>query len=375
MALPAGRYGVTKNQLLKIKKLPMNTIKLIEDLYEKYSLLGSAAFKNSTSVVTESSDLVESGAVKDIVGWGNKNLLNITLAKLKVNNSAYTWSGDVLSHNGASISFIESDGFVTGVSISGTVTSAFNVRLTDTGNLGYQGKILNGTVDSNKEYVYAFDEALSMAVDDTGNGITIPDTFTRYRIVLNVKAGTHDNEVIYPMISVNGGTYEPYHASVSDSLAEKCDNSTIAPTENGTTTSQAYAVGSHAIRNGAFITWKNAKSQGETINDASDYTSGDVAEKLYDIEKNDIIANGSTWPANSVNFSLVQDNTVMYRFSAMSHVGNLVDMFIVNRADGVIYANEGTDTGQCTYNDGVLTITLPNLHYWLYNMQRITTHR
>ena len=63
MALPAGRYGVTKNQLLKIKKLPMNTIKLIEDLYEKYSLLGSAAFKNSTSVVTESTDLVESGAV------------------------------------------------------------------------------------------------------------------------------------------------------------------------------------------------------------------------------------------------------------------------------------------------------------------------
>lgn len=63
MALPAGRYGVTKNQLLKIKKLPMNTIKLIEELTEKFNLLGTAAFKNSTSVVTESSDLVESGAV------------------------------------------------------------------------------------------------------------------------------------------------------------------------------------------------------------------------------------------------------------------------------------------------------------------------
>ena len=63
MALPAGRYGVTKNQLLKIKKLPMNTIKLIEELTEKFDLLGTAAFKNSTSVVTESSDLVESGAV------------------------------------------------------------------------------------------------------------------------------------------------------------------------------------------------------------------------------------------------------------------------------------------------------------------------
>lgn len=63
MALPAGRYGVTKNQLLKIKKLPMNTIKLIEELTEKFNLLGTAAFKNSISVVTESSDLVESGAV------------------------------------------------------------------------------------------------------------------------------------------------------------------------------------------------------------------------------------------------------------------------------------------------------------------------
>ena len=63
MALPAGRYGVTKNQLLKIKKLPMNTIKLIEELTEKFDLLGSAAFKNSTSTVTDSIDLVESGAV------------------------------------------------------------------------------------------------------------------------------------------------------------------------------------------------------------------------------------------------------------------------------------------------------------------------
>ena len=82
MALPAGRYGVTKNQLLKIKKLPMNTIKLIEDLYEKYSLLGSAAFKNSTSVVTESSDLVESGAVYTALQAqgvvGAQNLLEVT---------------------------------------------------------------------------------------------------------------------------------------------------------------------------------------------------------------------------------------------------------------------------------------------------------
>ena len=63
-------------------------------------------------------------------------------------------------------------------------------------------------------------------------------------------------------------------------MSASADNSVIAPVENGTTASQAYAVGSHAIRNGKFITWKNAKAQGETINDASDYTSGDVADEL-----------------------------------------------------------------------------------------------
>lgn len=67
-----------------------------------------------------------------------------------------------------------------------------------------------------------------------------------------------------------------------DLTQNKTDNSVIAPVENGTTVqkSDGYAVGSHAIRNDAFITWKNAKAQGETINDASDYDSGDVAELL-----------------------------------------------------------------------------------------------
>lgn len=72
--------------------------------------------------------------------------------------------------------------------------------------------------------------------------------------------------------------FVPYHATV-DSC--KADNSVIAPVENGTTVQKSggYAVGSHAIRKGAFITWKNAKAQGESIAD-SDYDSGDVADNL-----------------------------------------------------------------------------------------------
>lgn len=70
--------------------------------------------------------------------------------------------------------------------------------------------------------------------------------------------------------------------AVYTALQGKVDNSVIAPVENGSTVQKSggYAVGTHAIRNGAFITWKNAKAQGETINDASDYTSGDVASEF-----------------------------------------------------------------------------------------------
>jgi hypothetical protein len=85
------------------------------------------------------------------------------------------------------------------------------------------------------------------------------------------------NEIMFRKAD-SDSTYEPYHASVSDSLAEKCDNTVIAPVENGSTALQAYAVGSHAIRNGAFITWKNAKAQGEPINDASDYVDGKLGD-------------------------------------------------------------------------------------------------
>ena len=255
MALPAGRYGVTKNQLLKIKKLPMNTIKLIEDLYEKYSLLGSAAFKNSTSVVTESSDLVESGAVKELVGWGNKNLCDTSKTEIGV-----AWNGDSNANRARLI--IPCDGNTTyTLSINGTsaidLVYAQHTPTIPASNVGESfDTTLTITTSSNDAYIVVGFNKTAISMSDVE------------ALKLQLEVGS------------TATAYEPYHASVSDSLDDKCDNSTIAPVENGSTASQAYAVGSHAIRNGAFITWKNAKAQGETINDASDYTSGDVADSL-----------------------------------------------------------------------------------------------
>lgn len=246
MALPAGRYGVTKNQLLKIKKLPMNTIKLIEELTEKFNLLGTAAFKNSTSVVTESSDLVESGAVKDIVGWGNKNLLNPDVIKNTALQYVPVYVGD----------------------------GEFTLSSTCPQTGGALACI----------FLLAGSERTGASTSDNGvwNGQT--RTVTAVDGYVTVASRNEDgvNPTLYHNQLEKGSTataYEPYHASVEES---KADNSVIGTVENGTTIqkSDGYAVGTHAIRNGAFITWKNAKAQGETINDASDYTSGDVADEL-----------------------------------------------------------------------------------------------
>lgn len=455
MALPAGRYGVTKNQLLKIKKLPMNTIKLIEELTEKFDLLGSAAFKNSTSAVTESSDLVESGAVKDIVGWGNKNKLPITLESIKkantagawngntytragitytintdnngnvvnivangtvsdsqvnselnlcpnntyylpagsyilsggvsynarifyyngtsyynsrpdevnfdvsgnenttrytiaitpgttVNNAVFkpmirkatvsdstyepyhesveeslndkmsyadngvlgakqflplslegikelnssrTWNGNSCSHNGITFTVnTDSKGSVTSISTSGTSTGFAFLRLASVSKLSGSFK-LNGGI-SNNVFVYIQNETTSTQVarSETGDiDVNLSPTNDIINCIVGINPASGGTNTIYPMLRLatdTDPTYQPYAQTNRELTVNKCDNSVIAPVENGTTASQAYAVGSHAIRNGAFITWKNAKAQGESINDASDYTSGDVASCL-----------------------------------------------------------------------------------------------
>jgi hypothetical protein len=126
---------------------------------------------------------------------------------------------------------------------------------------------------NNNYYNYNGDTSIAVSADWSGAKCTI-----------NVRSGvTLNNVKFYPMLrfaTESDPTYEPYYVPLKDVVPQKCDNTVIAPTENGTTASQAYAVGSHAIRNGAFITWKNAKAQGETINDESDYTSGTVGDYI-----------------------------------------------------------------------------------------------
>lgn len=124
---------------------------------------------------------------------------------------------------------------------------------------------------------------------------------------------------------IANSTYAPFIYDNTELEAKKADNTVIAPVEDGTTVQNpsGYAVGSHAIRNGAFITWKNAKAQGETITD-SDYDSGDVADLL------DIVR--TTITTTNTNVTLDNDYKtvhkigriaqVMLRFTLSADIGN-----------------------------------------------------
>ena len=270
MALPAGRYGVTKNQLLKIKKLPMNTIKLIEELTEKFDLLGTAAFKNSTSVVTQSTDLVESGVVKDIVGWGNKNLFNPTVDSISGYVSIVKNADNTYTANGTSQTNISYD--------IGTFTFKANTIY-----------MLSGcpTGLSSEVYLRASNNNFTIQKQDKGSGIAISfDTDITLNINIRVGTGQTLNNVVFsPMIELGSvkTAYEPYHASVSDSLAEKCDNSVIGTVEDGTNPTKAYAVNEFMVRDGAFCQVTAPVTTSSTWTEGSNYTKKSIAEVLQSL--------------------------------------------------------------------------------------------
>jgi len=64
---------------------------------------------------------------------------------------------------------------------------------------------------------------------------------------------------------------------VSD-ISGKVDNSVVAPVESGTTASQAYAIGEHFIKDGAFCTAKTAIASGATFTLNTNYTEGMISE-------------------------------------------------------------------------------------------------
>jgi hypothetical protein len=215
-----------------------------DDYIKNKPTLGTSAYKNSASVVTDSTDLVESGAVENIIGWGNKNLLDVEKLTL---GKAINASGEIVSFNtgcySALIPVISGNKYT--FSAKSNIENAYARRIH-----GY---------DANGDWV--------VELGNTGaNAYTINTPFSLTVLIPStvkyVRVSYYQDTNAQLERGDTATTYEPYHASVEES---KCDNSVIGTVENGATASQAYAVNDVFIRNGALCKVTSAISQGDTL--------------------------------------------------------------------------------------------------------------
>jgi hypothetical protein len=216
--------------------------------------LGTASTKNSTSIVTDSTDLVESGAVKDIVGWGNKNLYSYPYGTRQVVGADGTiTNNDVL--------------FLTDyIPVSGNVISSFSERV---GN----ATVRIAEYDANKTFI---NRLLSVQ----NNHLFELNENTKY-IRINVEDfSAYFSNLMVRFATITDATYEPYHASVEES---KCDNSVIGTVEDGTNPTKSYAVDEFMVRDGAFCQVTAPVTTSSTWIEGSNYTKKSIAEVLQSL--------------------------------------------------------------------------------------------
>ena len=216
-----------------------------EDYIKNKPTLGTSAYKNSTSVVTDSSDLVESGAVKDIVGWGNKNLAILEQGTLNTSTGE-----EASSTTRVRTQFIPIEKAIS--YIASSENNGWSIR----NGIGY---------DNNKQFV------ANNIFPDASTGLFVTEN-TNVKYVRFIYSHINTSETCSPSDYwyqfEKGSTataYEPYHASVEET---KCDNTVIGTVE-GANASKAWSVGEHFISGGQFKEVTQPISNGGAINDSN----------------------------------------------------------------------------------------------------------
>lgn len=172
------------------------------------------------------------GYTKPWVGGAGKNLLPLTVAKLKSANGG-TWSGNSITKNGVTFTILtDSDGNVTGIKVSGTgsAETTFYIGF-GSGQIPVGDYYANGSANgggSNTFDVYFWNNNQGARVkqwDGTTNSISldsssvnaqikIPNTTDSLSYAIRVKAGWNTNGMIfYPMIrksTESDTSFEPY---------------------------------------------------------------------------------------------------------------------------------------------------------------------
>ena len=260
------------------------------------------------------------GQIADRVDWksngvlGAKNRIAPTLDLLKEKNTAGTWNGNVYTRNSLTFT-VNTDEYGNVIEIvvnnTASATSYFSIYTLDIGSVDMDSEVnpvANGYILS-------------------GGSANTPLKYAHgtHNFVYQIDNGTACNNIkLYPMLrlaSDTDSTFQPYAQTNRELTVNKADNTVIGTVENGATASQAYAVGEHFTRNGAFCTVTTAITSGETLTEGTNYTSGDVASEFE-------VTEGEISNVNQ-NITITQNTNKYFKYGKII---NFVTRFTVDTA-------------------------------------------
>lgn len=233
-----------------------------------------------------------------------KNLLPITFAKLKASNTSGTWNGNVYTLNNVTFTVsTDSDGNVTKITTNGTSSAAtLFVITTDLSFLTVGTKYtMSGCPENGSDTTYGFAYYVENVTGglqwDVGGGVTFAAVDASSSSTHTIRIVIRNNinvsgKTWYPMFrlaSDPSDEWQPYAKTNRELTTDKCENSVIAPVENGATASKGYSKGEHFIRDGKFCTVTASISQGETLTEGSNYKARNVGNILEIFSRNTIL--------------------------------------------------------------------------------------
>ena len=179
--------------------------------------------------------------IKAINTNGAKNLLPMTLANIKANNTSGTWSGNVWTKNNGTIEILtDSDNNVIGFRANGNF-NATTTFIIEKGDLSaFSGMIFNGCPSGGGDSSYRMQIQSDVSpytnyAINNGNDVTIDNiATTSTSVFIRIFSGNVTNKIFYPMIrlaSDTDPTFQPY-AKTNLELTNQVDYGTVANAAN-----------------------------------------------------------------------------------------------------------------------------------------------
>ena len=222
------------------------------------------------------------------------NLLEYDLASLKELNIVGTWTSSAYERN--SVTFTHSsDNSISAVGTASANAGLILCNFTENSLPKGTYTIRGGTSASTAIYVSKRNSSginlgmLAQQGANNGAPITFTVDYSDYVgvwVYLYITSGTVISTAVkfYPMLykaELNTPTppsYRPYNTNaIQNQIDRKADQTALAPVENGSTASQAYAVGEHFMRDGAFCTAKTAIASGGSFTLNTNYIVETIA--------------------------------------------------------------------------------------------------